>query len=125
MITEIVEYRTLQQVRDLFDKTYDKKFIFRGQSNGFSNLNEKWGLTSSFKRYYNNQEVSFNTFILNNLDRGKFNLYFSNTSIQIAASSLKHHLLRSCITCNIMGFQHAFLIFQKIQLSHFISLYQH
>jgi len=77
MITEIVEYRTLRQVRKLFDKTYDKKFIFRGQSNGYSNLNEKWGLTSSFKRYYNNQEVSFNTFILNNLDRGKFNLYFS------------------------------------------------
>jgi hypothetical protein len=77
MITEIVEYKTLQKVRELFDKTYDQKFIFRGQSNGFSNLNENWGLTSSFKRYYNNQEVSFNTFILNNLDRGKFNLYFS------------------------------------------------
>ncbi len=75
-----ITYKSLEKVREVFDTEHDKKFIFRGQSNGYGFNQENWNLSSSFKRYFTNNEISFNSFIVNNLNRGLFNLYFSDYS---------------------------------------------
>jgi hypothetical protein len=82
MLIETIEYHSLEKIRKEFDISYDKRYIFRGQSNGPSITNDCWGLTSSFKRHFNNHEISFNSFIVKNLDRGLFNKYFSDYSYQ-------------------------------------------
>lgn len=80
MLVKTIEYKDLDQVRQTFDNLFDEKYIFRGQSNGSSSHNENWGLISSYKRYFQNNELPFSSFIINNLDKGRFNSYFNNYS---------------------------------------------
>lgn len=78
MVVKTIEYRSLDEVIEMFNKTFDDKYIFRGQSNGTSDTNEEWELVSSYKRYFDNSEIPFRSFIINNLDKGIYDLYFSN-----------------------------------------------
>ena len=92
---QTIEYKSLEKVKEIFDVKYDTKFIFRGQSNGYGFEQENWNLSSSFKRYFTNQEISFNSFIINSLNRHLFNLYFSDYSYpnseEIAAAPWRLH----------------------------------
>jgi len=73
-----ISYKSIEKVINDFDVSYDKKFVFRGQTNDFDEKTIEWDLTSSFKRYFSGNELSFNSFILNNLDRGLYDYYFSD-----------------------------------------------
>lgn len=74
---KIIEYKSIDDVRNNFDIQYDDRFIFRGESNGHGYMNENWDLTSSFKRYFVGNELSFQTFIAFNLEAGTFSGFFN------------------------------------------------
>jgi hypothetical protein len=76
-IIKTIEYKSIETVRKEFLKDYNPKYIFRGQSNGNSFKQENWDLTSSFKRFFPDSQITFHSFIVNNLDKNIFENYFS------------------------------------------------
>lgn len=108
MLIQTVEYKDFEKFKAAFTCTFDPKYIFRGQANGYSSKTDTWDLNSSFKRYFSKKELTFRSFIVNNLERNRFDRYFSNykypNSKQIAKAPfieklyyLQHYGVPTCL----------------------------
>ena len=77
----------------------NKRFIYRGQTNDFSNENPEWEIISSFNRFYTKQQYSFSKFIGQQID-------FMDSTYSEYEFVKKSNILGSNIISKIYFLQH-------------------
>ncbi len=103
-IIKTIELTHWREFTKLKKKLCSGEFIFRGHSNGYDNslgVTDEWKINSSYKRYLENTQISFQHFIQIYLNERLFNMHFN-----IYKYSKTKSLINSTLIEKLYFFQH-------------------